>query len=383
MRRWVVPLLAIGAILSAVAVASTMGLRTSGGNEPAATSPVSATPMCTGDQPLSTCLTAWALDNIDDLPRVLEVLTERTVADADFFKGGCHETWHAIGEEAGRRYALASALDAWAYSCYGGFLHGAMSTAVPLIGLDEFTRSAPSICAAYVGRPDVVPLDCWHGVGHGLASVLPFPQSMEACVGVAIEEDDLAWCTWGAAETLGERFIEDPSTRAEYEPLLERLCEDLSVGQQACIRIAAPMLKVSGHTTESIYQYCATQSDPLRSWCAFSAGQLFATDWLEGGDGAIGCDSIPELEVPCAAGAGRNVGRTDEWETLESSPRKQVAIPLSICPEFSGAARTACDEAETAVRALELSPQESGELTGSWWAGRTPPSAILKRTSQY
>lgn len=346
------------------------------------TAPGSELPVCIGDQPVAQCLTEWSLRNIDNLSAVLDVLTDRTVSDAAFFSGGCHETWHAVGEEAGRRYELSSAISAWAYSCYGGFLHGAMSTAVPLMGVEEFKSIAPSICATFADRPNVVPLDCWHGVGHGFASVLPFPTSMEACVGVAIAEDELAWCTWGAAETLGEQFITEPGVRATIESTLDGLCEDLSVGQQACIRIAAPMLQVSGRSVESIYQYCASQSDPLRSWCAFSAGQLFATQWLDGSD-AIKCNLIPSLESHCAAGAGRNVGRTDEWGTLNGSSRKVAGVQLSVCPEFTQPARSACEEAESAVRELELSPEESGTLTRTWWDAGRPPIVVLERTSQY
>jgi hypothetical protein len=326
------------------------------------------------------CIKNWALGNIDELPKVLDTLTELNLNDKEFSDYACHDVWHAVGEEAGRMYELSSALDAWSYSCYGGFLHGAMSTSAETMGLDGFSAAAQELCSKYSNRVPVVGLDCWHGVGHGFAHVLTWPESMNACVPVAVDAEALAWCTWGASETLSENFLTDSKVRAELTPKLDSLCDSLELGQDVCFRVRAPMLYSSGWDFIKIYTHCTTASESARQACGFSAGQILGTEWLDGLAEASECYRYEEMAAACAAGMGKNVGRVDEWGILRDSPRRKSDSSLSPCSEFASNPQVekSCADAEKEIRSIELSPIELELLTRKWWDGVKRPTTVTR-----
>ena len=329
------------------------------------------------------CVKQWALENIDDLPKVLDALTELTLNDEEFSDYACHDVWHAVGEEAGRRYDLGSALDAWSYSCYGGFLHGAMSTSAETMGLEGFSAVARSLCAKYDNRVPVVGLDCWHGVGHGFAHVLEWPESMQACIPVAVDEQSLTWCAWGASETLSENFLTDQEVRAELTPKLSSLCDNVEFGQDVCFRVRAPMLYSSGWDFVKIYEHCITAPASVQQSCGFAAGQILGTEWIEGLAEASECYRSEIMAASCAAGMGKNIGRVDEWGVLRDSPRRKPGMILSPCGEFADRPQVeqSCNDAELEIRNIELSPAELETLTRTWWEGIQRPEAVLRNGS--
>jgi len=322
-------------------------------------------PDCPSTQSLSECLSDWGIRHIDDLPTVVSTLTEYTVSNREFAASGCHDTWHKVGEAAGERYDPAEALALWPYSCYGGFMHGLIWTAAPRMGIDAFESSTRAMCADFKNRPEVVYLDCWHGVGHGLAEVYAFPESMYRCEDLAAPGEEYEWCTWGAAESLADGFIKETETTNPLTEDLPGLCPGLSQGIKACFRSVIPMMYNTGWSFEKLYDYCAGLGTDLRPDCAYSAGQILGTLWVVDKIESSGCYVHPDLATHCAAGAGRYVGRVSEWGALElevDDPAKLVGI----CPEFTGPSRSACDQAYEEIRALELSPEEDLGVTTSW-----------------
>lgn len=321
------------------------------------------------------CLTEWARTNIDDISLVIDVLTERTLTDSAFFTSSCHEVWHTVGEEAARHHPLVDLLGVWPYSCYGGLLHGAMSVAAPRMGVAEFSTVAPAFCATMRGRAPIVALDCWHGVGHGLASTLEYPESMRACAPLTRDEQELSWCTWGAAETHFDTYINNLGLRDAVDKQFPSTCESVTVGQAACLRMAGPVMLVSGYTFEDLYRYCATTTGEYAQWCAFSAGQVLATEWLVSGAEPRRCETAAELAASCAAGAGRNVGRVVELGTEAAADTHTGESPLALCSKFTTPAlQQACTTSTAEIRELELSEAELRTVTEQWWDGAQRPS---------
>ena len=322
-------------------------------------------PDCPATQSLSDCLSEWGVKHIDDLPTVVSTLTEYTVSNKEFAASGCHDTWHKVGEAAGLRYDPSEALSLWPYSCYGGFMHGVLWTAAPRMGDQAFEAATRSMCNEFRGRPEVVYLDCWHGVGHGLAEIYAFPESMYRCEGLASPGEEYEWCTWGAAESLADNFIKAGEEQNPLTEDLPGLCPSVSQGTKACFRSVIPMMYNTGWTFEKLYDYCASLAGDLGSECAYSAGQVLGTLWVVDLADASGCYTHEDLAVHCAGGAGRYVGRISEWGALELET--EDANKLSgICPEFTEPARSSCEESYAAIRALELSPEEDLEVTTSW-----------------
>lgn len=325
------------------------------------------TPDCQGlpVPELADCLADWGVGNIDDLPRVIDTLTKYTVSDQEFGASPCHDTWHKVGEAAGLKYDARDSLSEWPYSCAGGFMHGLMWTYAPKVGPEGFKSAAAGLCALFKNRPEVVYLDCWHGIGHGLAEVYAFPESMYQCGSVAMTTEEYEWCTWGAADTLSDDFIKDQKMQQELGPGLPELCPGLEQATKACFRVVASMLYNYGWTFSDLYKYCSTLKTGLRSECAFSAGQILGMLWVSGREPASKCSLHKDLARECASGAGKYVGRVIEWDAITSEavgPEKM----LGICPEFDPELRLSCETAYKAVRELELSPKENLEVTLSW-----------------
>lgn len=331
---------------------------------------VSSDPECADPATVPTCLGEWGAANIQTLDLVLDTLTERTLQD-ERFADGCHPAWHIVGEAAGREYPIDVALADWAYGCAGGFMHGAVSTAVLRGTLDEFTADIVRVCENYKKRPEVVYLDCWHGAGHGYAQVLKYPESLYACIPVAPAAKEFEWCAWGATEELVEPFQNDPAVRAEYEPRLESLCTEITVGHAACFRAVAPMMYISGRTFLEIYDYCATLTTEQQLLCAFSAGHVLGMNWVAGFETPEACNRHTQLAEQCAAGAGRYVGRLAEWGVLDAELAEKTGID-GICPVFTEDLRPACQRASDEIRTVELSPSEERALTSAWWGSRQP-----------
>lgn len=155
-------------------------------------------------------------------------------------------------------------------------MYGAVSTAVLRGTLGEFTADIVRVCENYKKLPEVVYLDCWHGAGHGYAQVLKYPDSLYACIPVVPDAEEFEWCIWVATEELVEPFQNDPMARTEYEPRLESLCTEITVGHAACFRAVTPMLRISGHTFSQIYDYCTASPPNLQTrrgltvsaWCS-------------------------------------------------------------------------------------------------------------------
>lgn len=333
-------------------------------------SPPDTEPECPGPVDVATCLAEWGAANIENLDLVLNTLTDRTLQD-ERFADGCHPAWHIVGEAAGRAYPIDEALAGWAYGCAGGFMHGAVSTAVLRGTLDEFTADIVAVCENYKKRPEVVYLDCWHGAGHGYAQVLKYPDSLYACIPVAPGAKEFEWCAWGATEELVEPFQNDPMVRAEYEPRLESLCAEITVGHAACFRAVAPMMYISGRTFSQIYDYCTTLAAEQQPLCAFSAGHVLGMNWVAGFESPDACSRHTQLAEQCAAGAGRYVGRLAEWGVLDAELAGKAGID-GICPVFTEDLRPACQRASDEIRTVELSPSEERALTSAWWGSRQP-----------
>lgn len=321
-------------------------------------------PECDDPATIATCLGEWGESNIESLGMVLTTLTERTLRDQRFAEN-CHQAWHIVGEAAGRKYPIDTALEDWAYGCAGGFMHGAVSTAVLRGSLEEFTADIVRVCDSYKNRPEVVYLDCWHGAGHGYAQVLEYPESLYACKPVATGQVEFDWCAWGATEELVEPFQSDQAFRERYEPQLETLCTDISIGHAACFRALAPMMYIAGWEFERIYGYCDALGPEHQELCSFSAGHVLGMNWVAGVKDPAKCDLHPSLAEKCAAGAGRYVGRLAEWGMLEAELVDKSGT-AGVCPAFRDGLRQVCQEESEKVRALELSPQEERELTKAW-----------------
>lgn len=318
-------------------------------------------PKCEESESLFDCLSLWGVSNINDLQPVLDTLTRYTIEHPTFFVDGCHETWHDVGNAAGEIYSLEEALSGWAYSCNGGYLHGVMQKAAPLIGVEKFSKDAPNFCKTYQNRPAVVYYDCWHGVGHGFAELLSFPESMYACSPVAKTPEEYSWCTWGAADFIPEKFGADSDFKEKITPELPTLCEDLKEGVEACFRMITPLLYLSGWDFGKIYNLCSTYTGELRKWCAFGSGQVLGTLWVGGLiENVEGCSIHEDMSIPCAEGAGKYVGRASEW-TEGYGP--EIA---PICVNFKDVAKEACDNSYKYIRDLEVSPSENRDITSNW-----------------
>lgn len=321
-------------------------------------------PECKDQATIATCLAQWGADNITSLETVLSTLTEKTLNERNF-ADGCHPAWHTVGEAAGRIYPLEDALRPWAYSCAGGFMHGAISTAVFQGTVEDFSSKIATICEGYKTRPPVAYLDCWHGAGHGYAQVLEYPESMYACIPVSPNKEVFEWCAWGASEELVEPFQTDPSVRAKYEPRLRDLCTTLTAGQEACFRAVVPMMHISGWKFEEIYDYCSSLKKEYADFCAFSAGHVLGMSWMAGLISPTECSRHADLAVRCASGSGRYVGRLVEWGIYDAEIANKEYTD-GICPEYEETLRSACQEAFNYIRSVELSPAEERAVTASW-----------------
>jgi hypothetical protein len=326
---------------------------------------------CPQGEGASRCLQVWALANLDSIDEVIATLTARSFDDPEFSEYTfCHSVWHVVGEEAGRVYDLGELLAAWPYSCYGGLLHGAMSTAAHRVGAEEMSASARAVCDRYRAAPRVVELDCWHGIGHAFAQVLEFPASMEACVPVAPDPDALEWCTWGAAETAGDEYLIDGVVAAGDVDAVLGLCEEITVGEQACARIQAPVLAGAGWSSTRLIGRCLELTGADAQRCGFAAGQVIGVRWAVVGEPLTPCFASEVLAEVCVEGAARSVGRADEANQLAASSRRDGLAPgevLSLCRSVPVEVRSACEASDAAIRDLELSPDEVIDLLERWW----------------
>lgn len=355
----------IGAIIIiAPAVGFTVALSLSAGGEAVIIDTATGCP----ERNAGACLEAWALDNIDDIENVIEVLTDRTLTDEDFYTTSCHDVWHSVGESAVLVHDLTYLLSIWPYSCYGGLMHGAMAIGAQEMGYAAFSEIAPDLCRMYTGRSEVVELDCWHGVGHGLAYSLEFPQSMEACVPLTSDVSFLSWCTWGATETHFIRYAEEAELLNTVTVDFLRTCETLDMGQDVCLRMVGPLIIVAGYTFEDMYDYCSTTSGQYAQWCAFSAGQIAATDWMTTGADPNRCAQDPVLADACARGAGTSVGRTEEL-SMSAIIGAGDGPPTDMCRVFAEQRhQQICQDSANDMLDLELSLDELSVVTRTWWS---------------
>lgn len=321
-------------------------------------------PVCNDPVLVVSCMTDWALENIDDLDFVSQTLTNRHLTDPDFATG-CHITWHALGEAVGTRYPIDEALQSWAYSCAGGFMHGVMSTAPRRSDLQTFGNDAKSACADYKSRSQVAYLDCWHGIGHGYAHVLSFPESMYACQPVAPAEDEFEWCAWGASEMPNEAYQTDPVVRDRFKDSLSNLCNGILYGHRACYRMSLLMMHGSGWGYDDMLDYCRKQPLDYRKSCGHGLGQVVAARWLAGGLDAEACLDDEFLSSTCATGFGWHLARPFEWGAFDDSPELREKVERA-CLLFDLPYRRSCQDSFDTLRGIELSPAEERALIESW-----------------
>lgn len=321
-------------------------------------------PVCDSPATVVPCMTDWALENLDDLEYVSDTLTKRHLTDQDF-AAGCHITWHALGQAAGTRYPIDKALDSWVYSCAGGFMHGVMSTAPRRGNLDKFGHEAGSVCAGYESRSRVAYLDCWHGIGHGYAHVLSFPESMYACHPVAPAQDEFEWCAWGASEMPNEAYQTDPVVRERFKNSLPQLCDGVLYGHRACYRMSLLMMHGSGWRYEDMLDYCQKQPSAHSKSCGYGLGQVVAARWLSGALGPEACLDDRTLSMTCAAGFGWHLARPFEWGAFDDSPDLRTRVERA-CSLFVSPHRRSCQDSFDELRRIELSPTEERSLMESW-----------------
>lgn len=319
-------------------------------------------PNCDPQTPVADCLESWGLANLDYLDEVVQTLTLRSLEDGNF-ADTCHDAWHEIGKAAGARYPLATALQPWAYSCTGGYLHGVMATAPSREGLAVFKAAVPETCAKYETRPLVAYLDCWHGAGHGFAQELPFPESMYACKALAPGVSEFEWCSWGAAEFPDSASQVSPELLAKYENTLEDRCTDLETGYPACYRLVIPMMHMAGWEPGRIYHYCSSQPVDEQDGCALALGSVEGMRFLQ--DGIEPCAGVPRLFESCAAGLGRYLGRLSEWGIFDDDPSRKAEVG-EVCTNLPARAGIRCRYEFDAIARIELSPAEEREVVLRW-----------------
>jgi hypothetical protein len=231
----------------------------------------------------------------------------------------------------------------------------------------EFSAAARDICSPFTTRQEVIYLDCWHGIGHGLAELYAFPESMYECQGITSTGPEYDWCTWGAAEGYAADFIQDKNLQGQLAASLPGMCPSLSQATATCFRAVIPMLYNIGWGFEKMYDYCADLQESLRSECAYSAGQILGTLWVVDKASAAECSRHEDLESDCASGAGKYIGRVSEWGSLvlDAVSTEKLA---GICPEFSGPSRSSCENSYSTIRSLELSPEEALTITLNWYS---------------
>lgn len=321
-------------------------------------------PQCQAGAAGVECEIEWGLSNLGNLDAVLKIYTHQHITDDDFAEN-CHRVWHAVGEAAGMAYDPETALRNWTYSCAGGFMHGVMSTAPRRVGVSRFGSSAATACASFIGRPLVVYLDCWHGIGHGYAHVLEFPESMYACKDLAPGAEEFDWCAWGAAELPGEAYRTDPLVRERYKSSLTSLCNGLASGHQACYRMVLLMMLRSEWNFPKMTEYCTSQSVAQRDLCARGLGQVAAAKWLAGTLDLDACARTKSLAEACAFGFGWHLARPYEWGVFDddSDLKRRVA---SACVGLPTPLLDVCREAFEELRGIELSPVEERLLIETW-----------------
>ena len=137
------------------------------------------------------------------------------------FSGVCHSILHATGGEAYKQFVRGEDFIATPTSAYCdyGFYHGFMETLVSLKGGPKVARE---FCA-YIDQQlaDVtpeVPLQCFHGIGHGWTNVHDNPElwgderaiisrSIEACEGVKDTWGQLSHCLTGVFHGIANFYV--------------------------------------------------------------------------------------------------------------------------------------------------------------------------------
>ena len=199
--------------------------------------------------------------------------------------GDCHTTAHFYGIRA---QIAGSDMPERNDLCEYGFVHGYLLKELAAVGLEKVLIDVTNWCGAMSNDP------CWHGVGHGLGSVV-------------------------------DRYTPDE---------LFDSCASLDAAIQiSCARGLAMEL---GLNTPFGYQNCAALSAPFDFVCDSEVGLIAG----EGG-GEQGTASCLETRRPgCAFGLGRGVTMANEGD---------AEVALATCRLFSGDALRLCASGSLAV----------------------------------
>lgn len=209
----------------------------------------------------------------------LAALETLFLADDKAQQGGiteCHDLAHAIGELGGvnarvLNEALADCTEICTYGCYHGVVEGYVAKH------GDFLDELPSLCGGelFAGIRQSSRSACFHGLGHGVASIAGFDikKSLKLCD--VISEEGRSECGSGVIMELYE-----PSSFAH--PLLEfpkdipEFCKGLGgVYSEACYNTAGLHEYARSLDIKKAFDTCRAVPLTLRRSCQVAIGQNF------------------------------------------------------------------------------------------------------------
>jgi len=329
------------------------------------------------------CIQDWALQEIRadrvEPESFLAALGVRMLLDPTT-NSGCHDFWHFVAEELGRRFDPKLLFQAAPYNCSGAFYHGAGLGSALALGPDAFARAVDGMCDPFVSGPRVIYLDCIHSIGHGFGALKPFPDVLSMCTRYADDDEELYWCGWGATESglqnrygVGEakynKSIEELTLRIPRDEAYKVIgeCAEVEVSglRRACFKLTLRLLNNIEEPYVKIAKWCGALPPDSATDCADSAGELAAIKFLRGSSGEYDlCVQHTKQGPACTLGYARPIARVDEWDDrfgLSGAEAAPADERLSGCvlvstthPEF----QDICEREDAYTHKLELSPTE-------------------------
>ena len=329
------------------------------------------------------CLIEWGsgvLDgSIETFDTVVKAVSLRTLNDPAFYQESCHDVWHALGERAGELYDLRTIYMRSANICHGGIVHGAMSGRARVLGISEYTKEVSGVCDMYKNSPRIWLNDCFHGIGHGYATLLNWPEVFDGCKMFSQGDEEFDWCAAGAMETVYNRIVEGDTALLSSIGDPTSACTRFQRENDACWRyIVFVMLRGEGTSLEQVSSVCAKQDDLNRTHCSFAVGGVAASMWEFNAELTVCDEMVGEFHISCWKGAARSVTRGSEQTYLEPPPRAEglgTEMRLTLCAVVPAEITTWCHQMETAELGDEFDQADQARLARDWSSAQGLPAA--------
>lgn len=330
-----------------------------------------------------TCLIEWGsglLDgSVENLDIVVKAVSLRTLNDPSFYQESCHDVWHALGEMAGTLYDLRTIYTRSANICHGGIVHGAMSGRALVLGESAYTKEVSGVCELYNSSARIWMNDCFHGIGHGYATLLNWPNVFDGCQMFSQDDEEFDWCAAGAMETVYNRIVEGDTALLSSVGNPDSACTGFQRENDACWRyIVFLILRGNGNSLEQVSSVCETLDDLNRTHCSFAVGGVAASMWEFNSD-LTACDEMVwEFRLSCWKGAARSVTRGSEQTYLEPPPRAEglgTDMRLTLCGIVPAEITSWCHQMESVELGDEFDQTDQARLAREWLSTHGLPSS--------